>query len=268
MKNNQLLRTGCIPLIDFQGVTVVKGGKRILDRISLRICEGEHVAILGPNGAGKSSFIKTITREYYPLAKSRHFACRIWGQERWNVFDLRSALGIVSHDLQDSFAREMTGFEVVLSGFFSSIGLYQQTITSSMRRKADHILKFLDVAHLKERKMTEMSSGEARRLLIGRALVHDPKALILDEPFNSLDLLGRHKFNHLLSKIAKSGVGIIIVTHNLLDIIPEISRVVLIRKGKIFKDGAKRSIMTDANMSRLFRTPVNIKKDKGYYYAA
>lgn len=137
-----------------------------------------------------------------------------------------------------------------------------------MRRKANSILKFLDVTHLKERKMTEMSSGEARRLLIGRALVHDPKALILDEPFNSLDLLGRHKFNHLLSKIAKSGVGIIIVTHNLLDIIPEISRVVLIRKGKIFKDGAKRSIMTDANMSRLFRTPVNIKKDKGYYYAA
>ena len=267
MKAYKTSQVSPIPLINFQGVTVVKGRKKILTNISLRICAGEHVALLGPNGAGKSSLIKTMTREYYPLERSRGFACQLWGQDHWNIFDLQSTLGIVSGSLQDVFTRDMTGLEVVLSGFFSSVGVYRQAVTISMRHKASAILNFLGVEHLKDRKMTAMSSGEARRLLIGRALVHDPQALILDEPMNSLDLSARHKFNHLLEKIARSGVGIIIVTHNLSDIIPAISRVVLIRKGKIFKDGPKRQILTAQNMSRLFRTPVTIKKAHGYYYA-
>ena len=266
-KKIQDMQSLCIPLLDFQGVTVVRGGKKILNNIVLRIYPGEHVAILGPNGAGKSSLIKTITKEFYPLPKSRNFSCKIWGQDRWNVFNLRSTLGIVSSGLQDSFACDMTGMEAVLSGFFSSIGLYQQAVTKVMRRKARNILYFLEIAHLKDRKMTEMSSGEARRFLIGRALVHEPKALILDEPANSLDLHARHKFSKVLGKIAKSGVGIIIVTHNLSDIIPAIARVVLVKKGRIFKDGPKRDIITDKNMSQLFKTSVKIKKDQGYYYA-
>jgi len=256
-----------VPLLELNDVTVVKGGKKILNALSLRIYAGEHVAILGPNGAGKSSLIKTITREYYPLSRKRHSLCKIWGQERWNIFDLQSTLGIVSGGLQDLFARDMTGMEVVLSGFFSSIGLYQQPITPAMQRKARGIFSFLGISHLKDRKMTEMSSGEARRFLIGRALVHAPKALILDEPVNSLDLRARHQFNKVLTKISNSGVGVIIVTHNLSDIIPEISRVILMKKGRFFKDGPKAKILTDKNMSRLFQTPVKIKKAQGYYYA-
>ena len=256
------------PLLEFNNITVLKDNhKKVLDSISLKIYEGENVVILGPNGAGKSSFIKLITREYYPLSEGQGCSFRIWGQDRWDVFDLRSLLGIVSNDLQYACDRDITGMEMVLSGFFSSIGLFKENITPKMKKKAKEVIEFLEIGHLKDRKMNEMSSGEARRFLIGRALVHDPKALILDEPANSLDLHALYRFSNILRKIAKSATSIILVTHNISDIIPEIKRVILMKDGKFCNDGPKGSILTDKNITKLFGAPVKIKRKDGYYYA-
>jgi len=256
------------PLLEFNNLTVVKGdNKKVLDSISVNIWEGEDVVILGPNGAGKSSLIKTITREYYPVSGEDKQIFRIWGHETWNIFDLRFLLGIVSNDLQYTYTGNTTGIEVVLSGFFSSIGLYNERLTAKMKKKARETIEFLEVWHLKDRKMNEMSSGEARRFLIGRALVHGPKALILDEPTNSLDLHSLYKFSNILRKIAKSGTSIILVTQNIPDIIPEIKRVILMKDGKIYKDGAKEDILTNKNISRLFGAPVEIRQKNGYYYS-
>jgi len=256
-----------IPLLEFNNITVTRDRKKILDSISIKIYPGEHIAILGPNGAGKSSFIKTITREYYPLMQAKNSVFKIWGRDIWNIFDLRTTLGIVSNDLQYSFERDMSGREMILSGFFSSIGLYRQLITPEMRKKAKEIMEFLEVSSLKDRSLTQMSSGEARRFLIGRALVHDPKALILDEPVNSLDLHALHKFRQILGKLSRSGIGVVLVTHNLSDIIPEISRVILMKEGKFYKDGKKAELLTDQNISKLFNIRLKVKKIKGYYYA-
>jgi iron complex transport system ATP-binding protein len=256
------------PLLEFNNITVLKGNnKKVLDSISLKIYKGENVVILGPNGAGKSSFLKIITREYYPIPKENGCSFRIWGQDRWDVFDLRFLLGIVSNDLQHTCARDITGEEMVLSGFFSSIGLFKENISLKMKKKAKEVIEFLEMAHLKDRKMNEMSSGEARRFLIGRALVHDPKALILDEPTNSLDLHAFYKFSNILRKIAKSATSIILVTHNISDIIPEIRRVILMKNGKFCNEGPKESILTDRNISNLFGARIEIKRKGGYYYA-
>ncbi|RXE56056.1 molybdenum ABC transporter ATP-binding protein [Methanoculleus taiwanensis] len=256
------------PLLEFKNITVVRDGRTLLDSLSLTVGAGEHIALLGPNGAGKSSFIRLITREYYPSFQGEHGAFRIWGRDRWHVFDLRSHLGVVSNDLQHTFTRDMSGREVVLSGFFSSVGLFTHKVTGEMERKADEILAFLEIEHLGDRPMTELSSGEARRLLIGRALVHDPAALVLDEPTNSLDLHALHTFRRTIRKIARSGTGIILVTHNLHDIIPEISRVVLMKDGRFWKDGQKAEMLTDANIGGLFSVPVHVKEEEdGYYYA-
>jgi len=254
------------PLIEFKDITVIKGDKAILNGITVSVLEGEHAAILGPNGSGKSSFIKTITREFYPIERDGRIF-RIFGEDNWDVFTLRKSLGIVSNELQSSFSRTITGMEVVLSGFFSSIGVYRQPIRRKMRNKAESIIDFLEVGHLKGRNMNEMSSGEARRFLIGRALVHDPKALILDEPANSLDISATHKFRQIIRKISRSGIGIIVVTHNFADVIPEISRVILMKDGSFYKDGRKDSIITSLNMTELFSVPVMIRREKGYYYA-
>jgi iron complex transport system ATP-binding protein len=193
---------------------------------------------------------------------------RIRGQEVWDVFEMRSTIGIVSNDLQYLFTQDMSGREVILSGFFSSIGLYNREVTAEMERRADEICSFLDVDHLKERPMNEMSSGEARRFLIGRALIHHPRALVLDEPTNSLDLHALHTFRILLRKIARSGTGIILVTHHLHDIIPEISRVILMKDGKFCGDGPKRTMLTDRTIGRLFSVPVHVNEDDGWYYAS
>ena len=257
-----------LPLIEFDNLTVLKGkNKKVLDAVSLKIWEGENIAILGPNGAGKSSLIKTIIREYYPLLDKKGSAFKIWGRDTWNIFDLRFLLGVVSNDLQYTCTREISGLEIVLSGFFSSIGLYKERISPKMKKRAAEVIDFLEIKHLQHRAMNEMSSGEARRFLIGRALVHDPKALILDEPANSLDLHALHKFSKILRKIAKSGISVILVTQSISDIIPEIKRVILMKSGKIYRDGPKESILTHRNISELFGTAVEIKKKDGYFYA-
>ncbi|MDD4136325.1 MAG: ATP-binding cassette domain-containing protein [Methanoregula sp.] len=256
------------PFLEFDNVTVFHGDKKVLDAISVSLQQGENVAILGPNGAGKSSFIKTIMREFYPVLDEGSVTFRICGKDVWDVFELRSAFGIVSNDLQYTFTRQITGREVVLSGFFSSIGLFNREITPEMNRKADEICTFLEINHISNRPMTEMSSGESRRFLIGRAMVHDPRVLILDEPTNSLDLHALHSFRQTIRKIAQSGTGIILVTHNLQDIIPEITRVILMKNGRFVEDGPKEALLTDQHIGQLFDVPVRVRsEDDGYYYA-
>jgi iron complex transport system ATP-binding protein len=254
------------PLLEFARVTVWQGAKKALNDVSVTIGEGENVAILGPNGAGKSTFVKAILRELYPDSDANGLVFGIRGTDVWDVFELRSTIGIVSNDLQSTFTREITGREVILSGFFSSIGLFNQVVTPKMEKKTDEILTFLEIDHLRDRSMMEMSSGECRRLLIGRALVHNPATLILDEPTNSLDLHALHTFRQIVRKIACSGTGIILITHQVHDIIPEISRVILMDKGRFVRDGKKESVLTKKEIGRLFGIEVNVREEGGYYY--
>ncbi|HYL77091.1 MAG TPA: ATP-binding cassette domain-containing protein [Bryobacteraceae bacterium] len=253
-------------LLDFRNVSVMRGAKTVLEDITLRIAAGEHVAILGPNGCGKSTLIKTITRECYPLARDGS-SLTIFGKESWNVFELRTLLGVVSNDLMNTCTREITGFEVILSGFFSSIGIQPyHPVTPAMIEKARAVLDLLEVPHLAGRDMTAMSTGEGRRVLIGRALVHDPLALLLDEPSNSLDLHAAFELRRVLRKLAQSGTGILLVTHLLSDIIPEIDRVILLRNGRVFADGGKAELLTTPRLSELFGLPLELAEREGYYH--
>jgi len=238
----------------------------VLRELSLRIGVGEHVAILGPNGCGKSTLIKTITRECYPLLRDGS-RIAIFGKERWNIFDLRPLLGLVSNDLMALCTRDITGREAVLSGFFGSIGVQPyHHVTPEIERKAGEILALLEIPHLAGRPVTEMSSGEARRVLLARALVHQPRALVLDEPSNSLDVFAQNELREILRKLARSGIGIILVTHHLADIIPEIERVILIRDGRVAADGRKQDVLTAAALADLFGLAVELAQRDGYYH--
>ena len=254
------------PLIELTRVTVQRGENIALRDLSLRIGAGEHVAILGPNGCGKSTLIKTITRECYPLAQAGA-SVTILGHRTWDVFELRRMLGIVSNDLMTQCTRDVTGIDVVLSGFFSSIGIWpNHHVTDEMHEKAAGALELLNAMHLAQKPVDEMSSGEARRMMIGRALVHGPKALLLDEPSTSLDLFAQHELRETVRKLAQSGIGILLVTHHLSDIIPEIERVILMRDGQIAADGPKRQLLTADRLRDLFRVPVELAERDGYYH--
>jgi iron complex transport system ATP-binding protein len=253
-------------LVDLKNVRVIRGDNIALDDFSLRIKAGEHVAILGPNGCGKSTLIKTITRECYPVVREGS-SMTILGQSRWNVFELRSILGIVSNDLMQDVTGETSGREVVLSGFFSSTRIFDhQTVEPAHRKRADAVLERVGVPHLADRAVAEMSSGEAKRILIARALVHDPGTLLFDEPSNSLDVYAQHGLRETMRQLAQSGIGIVLVTHHLSDVIPEIDRVVLMRGGKIQADGLKKDLLNPEEISRLFSIPVDITRRDGYYH--
>lgn len=247
-------------------ISVMRGDKVVLDDIDLRIAVGEHAAILGPNGCGKSTLIKTVTRELYPLL-GENSSLKLMGRDRWNIFELRSAMGIVSNDLMTECSRGITGLELVLSGFFSSIGVWpHQAISGEMRARAGRILEQLEVEHLAGRPVNEMSSGEARRVLIARALVHDPKALVLDEPTTSLDVFAQHEVRQMIRRLAQSGVGMILVTHHLADIVPEVERVILMRHGRILADGPKTELLQPEALSRLFGIEVTVSERDGFYH--
>lgn len=252
-------------LLDFRNLRVMRGQKVALDDFSLCMGTDEHVAILGPNGCGKSTLIKTITRECYPVARPES-SMSILGQDTWNVFSLRSMLGIVSNDLMLSCTGDACGRDVVLSGFFSSTAIYpNHLVDPGHLAAADAALTELKIAHLADRPVCEMSSGEARRVLIARALVHKPRALLFDEPCNSLDLAAQQKVRLTMSALANSGTGIILVTHELADIVPEIQRVVLMSRGHVVADGPKEEVLNVERLAPLFGVQVQLDRRNGHY---
>ena len=254
------------PLLDFRNLRVMRGAKIALDDFTLRIGADEHVAILGPNGCGKSTFIKTITRECYPVVRAES-SMAILGEDDWNVFDLRTRLGVVSNDLMLSCTGDASGRNVVLSGFFSSTAIFpNHEVDPRQRELADAALAELEIAHLAERPVREMSSGEARRVLIARALVHRPRALLFDEPSNSLDLLAQQKLRQTMSALASSGTAIILVTHELADVVPEIQRVVLMSRGRVVSDGTKQEILEVERLEALFGVRVEMARRDGHYH--
>lgn len=262
------------PLVDFQHVTLVRGDRTISRNLSLQIGRGEHVAILGPNGSGKSTLIKAITREIYPIDNGPRLRFQVLGLDDWDVTDLRQHLGIVTLDVLHNLShevtlRQVTARELVLSGHFNSVGLWpHHRVTPKQEREARRILRFLDIAHLAHRPVSAMSSGEQRRALIGRALAHNPEALILDEPTNSLDPGSVREFRDLLRKLARAGRSLLLVTHHIADVIPEIERVIMIKDGQVVGDGPKKAMLTSARLSKLFGTRLRVSKRRGSYDVA
>jgi iron complex transport system ATP-binding protein len=191
----------------------------------------------------------------------------IFGHERWNVFELRALLGIVSNDLLTWCSGEASAREVVLSGFFSGNAIYPNNhVERRHRQLCDAALAQVGGLELAGRPVCELSSGEAKRVLIARALVHQPKALLFDEPSNSLDIAAWHGLREIMSSLARSGIGIILVTHDLSDIVPEIERVLLMRGGKIVADGRKEELLRPEPMEKLFGVKVGVARTGDYFH--
>src|SRR3981189_3640182 len=251
------------PLLSLTRVTVMRGDRAALQDITLEIACGEHVCILGPNGCGKSTLIKTITRECYPVARKGSRISTL-GRERWNIFELRSLLGIVSPDLLASCTSDATGRDVVLSGFFSSTRIFPHHAPNpELLEKADAALARLGITHLAARSVAHMSSGEAKRTLIARALVHEPQKSLFDDPSNALDIGAQMQLRDTMRELAKGGLGILLVTHHVSEIIPEIERVVFLREGRIVADGAKQDLLTSERLSTLFAANIQIAHRDG-----
>ncbi|MEO8012318.1 MAG: ATP-binding cassette domain-containing protein [Dokdonella sp.] len=262
------MSTAPVALIELDHATVMRGLEVVLRDISLRIEQGQHTAILGPNGCGKSTFVKLIHREVYAVARSGATPVRLFGQARWNVFELRSRLGIVSSDLHREFvsAPEISALDTVICGFFASQRIAEPgEVNADMRERAQAALAGIGIGDLATRPMATLSSGEARRVLIARALVHSPQALLLDEPTSGLDIVARRGFLDLLGMLARRGVTLILVTHHLEEVVAEIGRVILLRDGGVHADGAPDEVLTSARLSSQYGTDLRVRNVGGRY---
>jgi iron complex transport system ATP-binding protein len=265
-------------LVELQHVWVARGNKVVLRDVSLRVEAGESLAILGPNGCGKSTLLKTMTCECYPLAKPET-RVRIMGRERWDLTELKRRMGVVSAELPGRQTLTTTGFDAMLTGFFSSSTLWPNlTVTTAMRERAEEIVALVGAEGLRDTPVGEMSAGQQRRVMIGRALagtsrLEDAKQggavqmLLLDEPSNALDLGAQHDLRELLRSLAARGTAIVLITHHIADILPEMKRVVMMREGKIVADGGKADLLTAGSLSGLFGRKIEVSERDGWWSA-
>jgi len=257
------------PLIDIRNATVWRGTTRVFENLSLTIRQHERVAILGPNGAGKSTLLKLVDRELYPVRRAGSWV-RILGRERWNVWELRQHIGLVSPDLQAGFTPVATVADTVLSGFFSSSGVHPQLreqITQAQVERSSVVMRSLGLGELRDRPYGTLSTGQQRRCLLGRALVHDPDTLVLDEPTSGLDMAAAFDFMARVRELARRGRSLVLVTHHLNEIPPEIERVVVLQDGAVVADGPKADVLTRELISRVYGVDLRVTEVDGYFLA-
>lgn len=257
--------SACVPLLQIRDACVRREGKDILAIDSLSLAEGESLAVLGPNGSGKSTFVSLVTREVMPLHRDDP-PVRYRGSARATLADLHQTMGIVSSSMQDQIRVHLPARDIVAGGLFGSLGVpLRQQVTDEQRACAQAMMEELGIAGLAERDILTLSTGQARRVLMARALVHNPDVLIFDEPCTGLDPAGMYYVRQVMSDVARSGRTVILVTHYPEDIVPEIRRLVLVKNGRVVADGLKESLLTDGSMTDLFEVPLVVTESRGVY---
>ncbi len=258
-----------LPLIDIRNATIWRGSTKVFEGLNLRIEQHERIAVIGPNGSGKTTLLKMINREIYPV-QSEDSWVRILGRDDWNVWELRRHIGIVSHDLQFRYTPTTTALEAVVSGFFSSIGVHgtlADLVTPEQVHQALGLLRRIGIEPLANTPLGKMSTGQQRRCLLARALVHDPDTLVLDEPTEGLDLAASFGLLAHVRALSAAGCNIVVVSHHLADIPPEVERVIVLKDGRVVADADKASVLTEALLSDVYETPIRVHEIDGYYLA-
>ncbi|TNF02754.1 MAG: ATP-binding cassette domain-containing protein [Gammaproteobacteria bacterium] len=252
-------------LLDIHNATVYRDNKKVFDGFSLSVEQGQSTAIIGPNGAGKSTLLKLLTRELYPVVNDDSHV-RILGQDRPILWELREKIGLVSADLQQGFVPDVSGLGVVVSGLHNSIGLFHyQDVTDDQLARGKAVLEELGISDLAGRPYKQMSTGQQRRCLLGRALIHNPEHLILDEPTSGLDLNATYHYLNGIRDLLQRGKTILLATHHIHEIPPEIERVVFMDGGQVVADGDKSEMLTDSHLSSVFDMPLTVSVSNGFY---
>ena len=250
--------------LDLRNVEAWLGYRPVLHKLNLQLKLRQSTTVLGPNGAGKSSLVKLIDRSIYPIVRADAHL-RLFGSETVNLWALRSRLGVVSSELEQRLHPKTTVDEVVVSSFFGATRLGRdQNPSGEEWDKAQDLLNQLQLHSIRKRCYGELSDGQRRRLLIARALVHEPEVLVLDEPSRALDLQACHQLLNILRGLIRSGTTVVQVTHRVDTILPEMERVLFMAGGRLVGDGSPREMLRPAELSELFKTPLNVVEAHGF----
>ncbi len=256
------------PLLELENATVRRSGRDILSIEKLTIERGEQVVVLGPNGAGKSTLVKLLTHEIRPLFREKP-PVRFCGNPRPVTANIRRLVGVVSMTAQSQITVHLPVIEIVLGGLFGSLGIPARCApTEGQCAKARECLCELGIEQLEQRDILTLSTGQGRRVLIARALVGDPSIMVLDEPSSGLDPEGAWHVRQSLAAMARAGRSIMLVTHLVEDIQPEMNRVLLVKDGRLVGDGAKVDMITQESLQTLFDVPLQVlRTEDGIYHA-
>jgi len=250
-------------LIEMQHVRVKRGKTEVFSDLSLTLPSDRSSAVIGPNGSGKSTLLKLIFRQLHPVG-DENSVFNVLGQSAWEMDRLRQLMGMVSHELQTRVHKNSTVLQVVVSQFYSSLTTYaHQSYSAEQIDRAKNYIDSVGIAHLTETTFAALSTGEQRRCLLARALIHDPEYLILDEPTSGLDLKATHQYMETMSGLIDAGKKLILVTHHLEEILPEIGWFVFLKQGRLVAEGERNQMVTEKSLTDLFEIPIQLKEIDG-----
>lgn len=250
-------------LIEMQHVRVKRGIREVFSDLSLTLPPDRSSAVIGPNGAGKSTLLKLICRELYPVA-DENSRFEVLGQSAWEIDRLRQRMGVVSQELQSRVHKDSTVLQVVVSQFYSSLTTWvHQSYSKEQIEMAKNLIDFVGIGHLTQNAFAGLSTGEQRRCLLARALIHEPEYLILDEPTAGLDIRATHQYMETMSSLIAAGKKLILVTHHLEEILPQIDWFVFLKDGQVFAQGERSQLLTEDCLSELFDIPIRLEEMGG-----
>ncbi|MBK1833055.1 ABC transporter ATP-binding protein [Roseibacillus ishigakijimensis] len=252
------------PFLTIARATVWQGSTAALRELDLTLSLGESVAILGPNGAGKSTLLKLLAGQLRP-AYHPETRCELFGKRLWDLDTLRERIGLVMPEEVNRFHPAEEAFDVVLSSLQGAYGITRQMRFSDADRRATReVIERVGVGPLAGKPFGQLSSGEQRRFLIARALVHQPEVIVLDEPSTALDFAAAVTLGQTLRQLLREGQTLVWVTHHPSEIPPEVQRVILLQAGRVFADGTPREELTSARLSELYGLPLSVDWHRGW----
>lgn len=252
-------------IIDISHVTWERGDDTILKDVSWQVANREHCCLLGLNGSGKTTLLNMINGYIWPTSGKISVLGHTFGE--YDLRELRKSIGWVSTSLQQKLYGSQTALEIVLSGKFSTIGVYDKLEEEDMER-ARSLMESLGCSSFAGRTYDTLSQGERQRILIARALMNSPKLLILDEPCTGLDIFARESLLSMIDAIAKQedAPTLIYVTHHVEEILPCFTKTLLLKKGRVYASDSTDNLMTSERMGTFFDVPVHIENQYGRYW--
>ena len=250
---------------NFKNINVYIDQREILSNINLNLNYSENTLILGPNGSGKSTFLKLLNRSIYPISK-KGSSFKLFSVENINIWDVRKRIGFIFKEMEERVSNGVNLYDVITSGFSGTFNSrYSNFLTERERIKVENLINEWELKNIIYNNFNALSDGQKRRGLLARALVYEPNILVLDEPFCNLDIKSNFILNKNLNKLIDNSVSIVYVTHNLESILPKTNRVILIKKGKVIKDGNPNEIINSKIISDLFEISINVVYQNGYW---
>ncbi len=249
----------------FKNIDVYIDQKKILSDINLNLNSGDNMVILGPNGSGKSTFLKLLNRSIYPI-NSNNSSLKLFNKENINIWEVRRKVGFLFKEMEQRIINGLNLYDVIASGFSGTFNSkFSKLISESEKEKINNLINDWELQNIVNNNFTTLSEGQKRRALLARALVYEPNFLVLDEPFSNLDIKSNYILNKNINRLIDKSINIIYVTHNLESILPRTNRVLLIKDGKIIKDGKPNEVIKSEILSDLFQISINIIKQNDHW---